>query len=116
MAPEAAFGPVTPAKKTANVTGTVTIAASTTEELTAVPMLSSTLPATARAPCATSLSRRLPANDASTSVAKPPKAANKAICRLPITLSVNANNPGTTIVARAARIAAGVDHAGSQGI
>ena len=68
-----------PAKNTAKVTGTVTSAASTVEELTAVPIVSSALPASASATWARSLSRRVPPNDASTSVAKAPNAAKVAI-------------------------------------
>ena len=45
--PEAAFGPPIPAKKIANVTGTVTTAASQVVPLTSVPMISARLPATA---------------------------------------------------------------------
>ena len=108
------MGPAIPAKNTQNVTGTVTNAASAVEWATAVPIVSNMLPATASATCAASFSRRLPANEASTSVANPPKAAKVAICRLPMTLSVNANTPGTTIVARTARTAAAGDHFGSQ--
>ena len=59
-----------------------------------------------------SLSRRVPPKDTSTSVAKPPKAANIATWRLPSTWSANANTPGTTIAARTARRAAGRDHTG----
>ena len=114
VAPDAAFGPVTPAKNTAKVTGTVTIAASTVEELTIVAIVSSTLPVRASARCARSLSRHVPANDASTSVAKLPNAAKVAICGLPITLSLSANSPHTQTIARIARIAAGTDHFGTQ--
>jgi hypothetical protein len=115
VTPEAAPGPRTPAKNTTKVTGTVTTAASAVEPFMAVPMLSSTLPAIASAVWAISLSRRVPPKLARTSVANPPKAANVAICRLPITLSVNANKPGTTIVALTARIAAGVDQLANLG-
>ena len=114
MTPEAALGPVTPAKNTANVTGTVTIAAKTVEELTIVAIVSSTLPARARARWARSLSRQVPANDASTSVAKLPNAANVAIWGLPITAWVSANSPEATTIARTPRIAAGTDHRGTQ--
>ena len=114
--PAAAFGPVTPAKNTANVTGTVTTAASAVEELTAVPIVSSALPATASARCAISLSRRVPAKLTRTSVANEPNAANSAICRLPISLSEIANRHGITTAARAARIAAGADQVGSHGV
>ena len=48
MTPEAAFGPVTPEKKMANATGTVTTAASQVVPLTSVPTIRATLPATAR--------------------------------------------------------------------
>ena len=112
VAPDAALGPVIPAKNTANVTGTVTITAITVEELTVVAIVRSTLPVIARARWASSLSRQLPANDESTRVAKPPKAANVAIWGLAITLSVNANSPHTHTIARTARIAAGTDHFG----
>ena len=74
----------------------------------------SALPASASAACAASLSRRVPPKDTSTSVAKPPKAANVAIWTLPITSRQKANTPGTTIAARIARIAAGTDHTGRQ--
>ena len=83
-------------------------------ELTAVPIAISTLPASASARCAVSFSRRVPPKDTSTSVAKPPKAANVAIWRLSSTWSANANRPGTTIAARTARSAAGRDHTGRQ--
>src|SRR5579871_1441343 len=105
--PDAAFGPPIPAKKIANVTGTVTTAASQVVPLTSVPMISAMLPATASPACATSLSRRVPPNPAMISVAKPPKVANSAICGSPTILSVIAKSDGTTTVARAARIAAG---------
>jgi len=113
VTPEAAFGPAMPAKNTANVTGRVTTAATAVDDVTAVPIVSRTLPATASATWARSLSRRVPAKAAITSVANPPNAANVAICRLPTTLSVKANRPGTTIVARTARIAAALDNCGS---
>ena len=58
--PEAAFGPPIPAKKIANVTGTVTTAASQVVPLTSVPMISARLPATASPTCAASLSRLVP--------------------------------------------------------
>src|SRR5271154_429747 len=103
-----------PAKNTANVTGTVTIAASTVDELTSVPIVNSTVPASARARCASSLSRHVPANDASTSVAKLPNTANVAIWALPMTAWVSANSPVATTIARTARIAAGTDHFGTQ--
>jgi len=57
--------------------------------------------------------RQVPANDASTSVAKPPKAANVAIWGFPIALSVSANRPQTQTIARIARIAAGTDQSGT---
>ncbi len=98
----------------ANATGIVTIAASHAVPLTAVPMTSATLPVTARPRCAMALSRPVPPNDAMTSVAKPPNTANRAICWSPMTLNVSANRPGTTIIARTARIAAGTDHTGRQ--
>ena len=85
MTPEAAFGPATPAKMTANAVGRVTSAVSRAEELTRVPSVSRALPATASPRWATSLSRRVPPNDAMTNVAKPPKAAKVAICRSPMT-------------------------------
>src|SRR5262249_12758647 len=116
VAPEAAFGPATPEKNTVSTPGMGTSAASRVEELTAVPIVSSTLPARARIVWATSLSRRAPLKLASTSVANPPKAANVAIWRLPTILSQKANMPGTTIAARAPRNAAGTDHVGSQGV
>ena len=75
-------------------------------------IVSSRLPVSASARWARSLSRHVPANDASTSVAKLPNAAKVAICGFPITLSVNANSPHTQTIARIARIAAGTDHFG----
>src|ERR1700722_19629188 len=110
--PEAALGPPIPAKKIANVTGTVTTAASQVVPLTSVPMISARLPATASHRWAVSLSRLVPLKEAITSVAKPPKDANRAICGSPTTLSVIAKSEGTTTVARTARIAAGTDHTG----
>ena len=92
----------------------MTIAASTVEELTSVAIVSSTLPVSASARWARSLSRHVPANDASTSVAKLPNAAKVAICGFPITLSLSANSPHTQTIARIARIAAGTDQRGSQ--
>ena len=70
------------------------------------------LPTTASPRWAISLSRLVPPNEASTRVAKAPNTANSAICRSPMTSRVSANSEGTTIVARAARIAAGTDHVG----
>src|SRR6516225_4730009 len=99
--PDTAFGPATPAKKIANVTGTVTSAASQVVPLTSVPMISTTLPATARQRCATNLSFLVP-----------PNVANSAICGSPMTLKVSANSDGTTMAARTARIAAGTDQVG----
>src|SRR6516165_6703436 len=90
--PDTAFGPAIPAKKIANVTGTVTSAASQA--------------------CATSLSLLVPLKPAMTSVANPPNVANSAICGSPMPLKVSANNDGTTTVARTARIAAGTDQVG----
>ena len=84
--PEAAFGPATPAKKMAKATGMVTIAASQAFPLTPVPMISAALPTRASPRCAMALSRLVPPNEARTSVAKLPKAANVAICRSPMTL------------------------------
>ena len=110
--PEAAFGPPIPAKKIANVTGTVTSAASQVVPLTRVPMISTTLPARASPRCAANLSRLVPPNPAMTSVANPPNVANSAICGSPTTLSVIAKRAGMTTVARAARIAAGTDQTG----
>jgi hypothetical protein len=92
----------------------VTSAASQVIPLTAVPMTSRTLPATASPRCAMALSRLLPPNPARTRVAKPPKVANSAICGSPMTLNVSANREGMTSVARSARIAAGTDHTGRQ--
>ena len=86
MVPEAAFGPTIPAKKIANVTGTVTTAASQVVPLTSVPMISARLPTMASPMCAASLSFLVPPNAATTSVANPPKVANSAICGSPITL------------------------------
>src|SRR5215469_15599021 len=110
--PEAAFGPPTPAKKIANVTGTVMSAASHVVPLTRVPMISATLPTTARPTWAMNLSLLVPLKDAMTSVANPPNVANRASCGSPMTLKVSANNEGTTTVARTARIAAGTDQTG----
>ena len=83
MVPEAALGEATPRKKMPNVTGIVTRTASHWIPLTAVPMISPMLPIRASTKCATALSRLLPPNDATTRLAKPPNAANRAICRLP---------------------------------
>ncbi len=110
---DAAFGPAMPANSTPNTTGMVINVARTGDGLTAVPMTSNKLLATARPRCASSLSRRRPPNDAITSVANPPNAVNVASCRSPTTSYVSANRPGTTTVARTARIAAGFDHTGS---
>src|SRR6478609_1402178 len=74
VTPAAALGPRMPPKNTANVTGTVTIAASATDELTAVPIAINTEPTTASPVCAISLSRRVPAKLARTSVANEPNA------------------------------------------
>ncbi len=116
MTPVAALGPITPEKNTTNTTGTVTIAATSVDELIAVPMVSSTLPARASIVWATSLSRRVPLKLAKTRVANPPKAENVAICRLPTTLSEIANIPGTTTAARVARSAAAEDQVGTNGV
>jgi hypothetical protein len=43
-----------------------------------------------------------PLNEASTSIANEPKAANSAVCGWPITWSANANTAGITMAARAA--------------
>jgi hypothetical protein len=112
VVPDAAFGPMTPAKKIANVTGIVTTAASQAVPLTSVPTTIARLPATARPACATSLSARVPPKPAMTSVANPPNVANSAICGFAMPLSVSANSAGMTTVARTARIAAGTDQAG----
>lgn len=114
VTPEAACGPVIPAKKIANATGIVTSAASQVVPLTAVPMISARLPTTASSRWAMALSRRVPPNAAKIRVANPPNVANSAICASPMTLNVSANRPGTTTVARTARMAAGTDHAGRQ--
>ena len=79
-----------------------------------MPIVSSTLPASASPACAISLSRRPPPKPASTSVANQPNAANVAICEVADHLVVIANSLGITSVARTARIAAGTDHTGSQ--
>ncbi len=110
--PDAAFGPPIPAKKIANVTGTVTTAASQVVPLTSVPMISARQPAAASPACAASLSRLVPLKPAITSVANPPNVANSAICGSPTTLKVIAKSDGTTTVARTARIAAGTDQTG----
>ncbi len=112
VVPAAAFGPPIPANKIANAVGTVTTAASQVVPLTSVPMISARLPATASPAWAMSLSRLLPPKLAKSSVANPPNVANSAICGSPTTLSVIAKSPGTTTVARAARIAAGTLQAG----
>ena len=83
MTPEAALGPATPAKKIPPATGMVTITASQVIPLTAVPMISATLPTSASVKCAVSLSRLVPPNAAKIRLANPPNAANRAICRLP---------------------------------
>ena len=110
--PEAALGPATPAKKIPNVTGMVTSTASQVMPLTAVPMISATLPITASPRCAMSLSRRVPPNAAKIRFAKPPNAANRAICRLPKPSYVIANNGGITSTARSIRSPAASDQAG----
>ena len=92
MVPDAGFGPTIPPKKIANVTGTVTSAASQVVPLTSVPMISARLPTMASSVCANSLSVLVPLNPAMTSVAIPPKVANSATCWLPITLSAIANS------------------------
>jgi len=69
--------------KIPNATGIVTSTASHSIPLTTVPMTSAMLPATASPRCATILSRLLPPNEATTRLANPPNAANRAICRLP---------------------------------
>ena len=79
-----------------------------------MPIVSSTLPASASPACATSLSRQPPPKATSSNVANEPNAANVAICALPITWLVIANSVGITSVVRTARIAAGTDHTGSQ--
>ena len=109
------MGPITPAKKMANATGMVTSAASQVLPLTRVPIISARLPVTARPRCAVSLSRRVPPKLAKISVANPPNVANRVICTSPMTLKVSANRPGTTMVARTARIAAGTDQVTRQG-
>ena len=86
VVPEAGFGPPIPAKKIANVTGTVTTAASQVVPLTSVPMISATLPTRASPTCPASLSRLLPPKPAIISVANPPNVANSAICGSPTTL------------------------------
>ena len=83
MTPEAALGPATPAKKIPAATGMVTRTASQVIPLTAVPMISATLPISASMRCAVSLSRLVPPNEAKIRLANPPNAANRAICRLP---------------------------------
>ena len=112
VTPEAAFGPATPAKKIPNATGIVTRTASQSIRLTAVPMISPTLPITASQKCATSLSRLLPPNEAMTRFANPPNPVNKAICRSPKPLKANANRAGITMTARSARRPAASDHSG----
>ena len=112
MVPVAAFGPTIPPKKIANVTGTVTSAASQLVPLTSVPMISAMLPTTASCVCADSWLALVPPNPAMTRVAIAPKVANSATWGLPITLSQIANSAGTTMVARTARIAAGTDQVG----
>ena len=69
--------------KIPNATGIVTSTASHSIPLTTVPMTSAMLPVTASPRCATILSRLLPPNEATTRLANPPNAANRAICRLP---------------------------------
>ena len=57
----------------------------------------------------------MPPKLAKISVANPPNVANKVICVSPMTLYVSANRPGTTMVARTARIAAGTDQVTRRG-
>ena len=59
---------------------------------------------------ATTLSRRVPENDASTRLANVPNAAYDAICGSPTTLNVMASKAGRMTAASMARIAAGADH------
>ena len=114
VAPAATRGPITPAKTTRKVVTNVTAAASATEELTAVPTVTSTVPAAASDACATSRSRRPPPKLAITSVATPPKLVNKAIWAFPITSNAIANVAGITTAAREARSAASDDQRGIQ--
>ena len=106
MVPEAGLGPMIPAKKIANVTGSVTTAAIQAVLLTIVPMTSARLPTTASPRCPASLSFQVPPNEATTSVANPPKVANSVICGSPTTFRQIANSAGMTSVARNARIPA----------
>ncbi len=93
----------------ANATGTVATAASHADPLTSVPIVRTTLPATARPRWAIALSRLVPPNDVMTSAPKLPKVAKTVICSLPMTLRQIANSVGMTMVARTARSAAGND-------
>lgn len=111
-APEAAFGPTMPENRTQNATGTVTTAATAVLKLMADPMTINAVPATARSVCARAFSRARPPKLAKSKVAKEPKAANVAICRLPTTWLVKANKAGITRVTRRARYAAGLDQTG----
>jgi hypothetical protein len=84
IAPDAAFGAIVPAKRITKVTGKATREARRAEEDTRVPITTRTVPVSARPTCATALSRRVPPKLDMTKVANPPKAANVAIWRLPM--------------------------------
>src|ERR1700722_12914413 len=112
MVPEAGLGPMIPAKKITNVTGSVTTAAIQAVLLTIVPMTSARLPTRASPTCPASLSLQVPPNAATTSVANPPKVANNVICGSPATFRQIANSAGMTSVARNARIPACLGQSG----
>src|SRR5580704_3072420 len=95
MVPEAGLGPMIPAKKITNVTGSVTTAAIQAVLLTIVPMTSARLPTRASPTCPASLSFQVPPNAA--------KVANSVICGSPTTFRQIANSAGMTSVARNAR-------------
>ena len=85
IAPDAQFGPIAPANRTRNATGSVTSVARRAEDDTRVPITTRAVPASAKPRCATALSRRVPPKLVMTKVANPPKAAKVAIWRLPTT-------------------------------
>ena len=116
IAPDAAFGSSAPAKRTTKVTGKVTRDARRTEEDTRVPITTRAVPVSARPRWATALSRRVPPKLDMTRVANPPKDANVAIWRLPMSWSVMAKRPGTTRTARSARRDASVDQTRDQAV
>jgi len=89
---DAAFGPITAAKKTANATRIVTSAAAHATVLATVPMMSSTLPATAKPKCARSWSARVPAEPGQHERGKPAERGKERYLRVPRPFEVTSNN------------------------